>query len=88
MRGFFHLGDVYDAASGQFLEFGIIDIGTVHRQHIAIVKISRFEHKRVVGGGRCELHIGGHPFIGMDDGMDLDAAFLSACLSWGCDRHP
>ena len=77
---FLHLGDIDNAAVGQFLELVIVDVGAVHCRDLITLVMAWSEHERIVCRRRCELYIAWHTFIGVYHCMDFNAAFLFACL--------
>ena len=72
----FHLGHVGNAMLRQILQLFIVDVGAVHGEHVAVVKVAWLEHEAVVGGRGSKLDVAGNPLVRADDCMDLYAAFL------------
>ena len=82
---FLHLGDIDDTAVCQFLEFGLVAVGAVHRRYRIMAVMARSEHEGVVCRSRCELHVTRHTLVGAYNRMNFDAAFLLSGLRMTSD---
>ncbi len=71
-----HLGDIRHAGFRHFLKLGIVDISSVKGQDIAAVVVGGAEHKGVPLCRRGETNVGGHKLVGMNVGVNFDAALL------------
>lgn len=81
-----HLCDIHHIAIGKPLKLLIIDASPVHGHDVTATVDRRGKHEGVVGGCRGEANVARHPLVGMDDGVNLDAAFLPLCP--GVASHP
>ena len=77
---FLHLGHIYNTATGQLLELGVVYVGSVKSNDVSVVIIRRFQHETVIGCGRRELDVRRHTLICMDVGVHFYAAFLLSCF--------
>ena len=76
MSGFFHLCHIEDVPLCELFKLLVVDIRTVEGHNLVVHEMAGSEHEKVIGCGRSELNVTIHALIGMDDGMNLYAAFL------------
>lgn len=75
-----HLCDIHHAIVGEFLEFCVVDTGTVHSDNVVMRVMPRGEHEGIVRGGGGELYVARHVLVAFEYGVNLYPALLPACL--------